>query len=150
MSWKLEYKFVTPSSSVKNQEETVFAQSGSSTFYNKLPESGSNTHNGYRRRGRSAGATYPDQARLSSVLLLFLSRAYATRTLYSQDKRLLRAILLIVVLLNAPVGQYILYPFMLFSTWIHELFHGLAAISVGGSITWYVIHCTSCAFCSNS
>eukprot|EP00985_Skeletonema_marinoi_P025828 scaffold19328_cov213-Skeletonema_marinoi.AAC.6 len=70
----------------------------------------------------------------------FSYRVPTLRELYSQDKRLLRAILLIVVLLNAPVGQYILYPFMLFSTWIHELFHGLAVISVGGSITWLNIY----------
>ena len=66
----------------------------------------------------------------------FSYRVPSLRELYSRDKRLLRAILLIVILLNAPVGQYVLYPFMLFSTWIHELFHGLAAISLGGSITW--------------
>jgi len=86
MSWKLEYKFVTPSSSVKNQEETLLALSGSSTFYKRLPiREQLQPHNGYRRRGRSAGATYPDQARLSSVLLLFLSRAYATRTLFPRQ-----------------------------------------------------------------
>jgi hypothetical protein len=66
----------------------------------------------------------------------FSYRVPTLRELYSRDKRLLRAIALIVILLNAPVGQYIFYPFMLFSTWIHELFHGLAALSVGGSITW--------------
>lgn len=67
----------------------------------------------------------------------FSYRVPTLRELYSQDKRLLRAILLIVVLLfNAPVGKYLLYPFMIFSTWIHELFHGVAALTVGGSIAW--------------
>ncbi|KAL7501380.1 hypothetical protein ACHAWT_010659 [Skeletonema menzelii] len=70
----------------------------------------------------------------------FSYRVPTLRELYSQDKRLLRAILLIVVLLNAPVGKYLLYPFMIFSTWIHELFHGLAALTVGGSITWLNIY----------
>lgn len=50
------------------------------------------------------------------------------RELYARDKRLLRAILCIVIFLNAPVGKYVLYPCMLFSTWIHESFHGLAGV----------------------
>ena len=66
----------------------------------------------------------------------FSYRVPTIRELYDRDRRLLRAILFIVILLNVPVGDYLLYPFMLFSTWIHELFHGLAALSVGGSITW--------------
>ena len=78
----------------------------------------------------------PIQAKRTCPGCCFSYRVPTLRELYSRDKRLLRAILLIVILLNAPVGQYILYPFMLFSTWIHELFHGLAALSVGGSITW--------------
>ena len=53
-------------------------------------------------------------------------RVPTLRELYARDKRLLRAILLIVILLNAPIGRYILYPFAIFSTWIHESFHGLA------------------------
>ena len=43
------------------------------------------------------------------------------KELLDRDKRLLRAIFAIVILLNIPIGQYILYPFMLFSTWIHEV-----------------------------
>ena len=67
-------------------------------------------------------------------------RVPTLRELYDQDKRLLRAILLIVIFLNTPIGRYILYPFLLFSTWIHELFHGLAALSIGGSIIWLNIY----------
>ena len=62
------------------------------------------------------------------------------KDLWTRDKRLLRSILVIVVLLNIPIGQYILYPFMIFSTWIHESFHGIAAISVGGGIEWLNIY----------
>mmetsp|Transcript_25305 Transcript_25305/g.54459 ORF Transcript_25305/g.54459 Transcript_25305/m.54459 type:complete len:297 (-) Transcript_25305:440-1330(-) len=60
--------------------------------------------------------------------------------LWARDKRLLRAILVIVILLNAPVGKYLLYPFVIFSTWIHESFHGLAALSIGGKISWLNIY----------
>lgn len=62
------------------------------------------------------------------------------RELYARDKRLLRAILGIVLLLNAPVGKYVLYPCMIFSTWIHESFHGMAALSIGGKISWLNIY----------
>mmetsp|Transcript_20466 Transcript_20466/g.43917 ORF Transcript_20466/g.43917 Transcript_20466/m.43917 type:complete len:297 (+) Transcript_20466:142-1032(+) len=62
------------------------------------------------------------------------------RELYARDKRLLRVILTIVLLLNAPVGKYVLYPCMIFSTWIHESFHGLAALSTGGKISWLNIY----------
>ncbi|HTR50541.1 MAG TPA: M50 family metallopeptidase [Kofleriaceae bacterium] len=32
----------------------------------------------------------------------------------------------------APFGHYILYPLTLFTTWVHELGHGLSALAVGG------------------
>lgn len=67
-------------------------------------------------------------------------RVPTIRELWATDKRLLRAILVIVILLNAPVGKYVLYPFMIFSTWIHESMHGMAALSVGGKILWLNIY----------
>jgi len=56
----------------------------------------------------------------------FSYRVPTLRELYDRDRRLLRAIIVIVIFLNVPELGYILYPFMLFSTWIHESFHGLA------------------------
>lgn len=50
------------------------------------------------------------------------------------EGRLLTALALIVVLMNVPYGSYLLYPFELFSTWVHEMSHGLMAILVGGEI----------------
>mmetsp|Transcript_21904 Transcript_21904/g.46048 ORF Transcript_21904/g.46048 Transcript_21904/m.46048 type:complete len:292 (-) Transcript_21904:158-1033(-) len=67
-------------------------------------------------------------------------RVPTLQELFDRDKRLLRSILLVVVLLNIPIGSYILYPFMIFSTWIHELFHGLAALSIGGKIIWLNVY----------
>ncbi|KAL7460821.1 hypothetical protein ACHAXS_001262 [Conticribra weissflogii] len=67
-------------------------------------------------------------------------RVPTLRELFDRDRRLLRSILLLVVLLNLPIGRYILYPFMIFSTWIHELLHGLAALSIGGKIIWLNIY----------
>ena len=105
-----------------------------------------NSHNAYNQQQHTltmviveedAALEPPIQAkRACPACCCFSYRVPTLRELYSQDKRLLRAILLIVVLLNAPVGKYLLYPFMIFSTWIHELFHGVAALTIGGSIAW--------------
>jgi hypothetical protein len=70
----------------------------------------------------------------------FTYRIPTLRELFDRDKRLLRAILSIAIIVNVPIGRYILCPFVLFSTWIHELFHGMAALSVGGSIEWLNIY----------
>ena len=53
---------------------------------------------------------------------------------WSKEHRLILALLALVALLNVPYGRYALYPFMLFSTWIHEACHGVAAMLVGGEI----------------
>jgi hypothetical protein len=53
----------------------------------------------------------------------------------SQDDKLVLWLLAgTIVLMNIPYGQYPLYPFKLFATWIHECFHGLAALVSGGSV----------------
>ncbi len=49
-----------------------------------------------------------------------------------ENRGLIAALLLWLVLANLPIVRYVLYPFELFSTWIHELCHGLAALAMGG------------------
>lgn len=60
-----------------------------------------------------------------------------------RDKPLLVAIAAMVLLMNIPkawmVGM-VLYPFKIFSTWVHELSHGTAAILVGGGISKLLIY----------
>jgi hypothetical protein len=56
------------------------------------------------------------------------------RPLLKQEKRLLIALAALLVLLNVPYGSYLLYPFAIVSTWVHELCHGLAALALGGGI----------------
>jgi hypothetical protein len=51
-----------------------------------------------------------------------------------RDISLVRATIVLVILMNIPYGRYVLYPFTIFSTWIHEMCHGLMAILVGGGI----------------
>jgi hypothetical protein len=53
---------------------------------------------------------------------------------FERDKKLLGACLILVILLNINTGRYVLYPFRIFSTWIHEMCHGMAAILSGGGI----------------
>eukprot|EP00977_Amphora_coffeiformis_P015574 scaffold4562_cov178-Amphora_coffeaeformis.AAC.3 len=36
--------------------------------------------------------------------------------------------------MNTSTGRYVLYPFKIFSTWVHEMCHGMAAILSGGYI----------------
>jgi hypothetical protein len=56
-----------------------------------------------------------------------------------RDKPLLRAIVVLVLCLNFSTGRYILYPFTIFSTWVHEMCHGIAAILMGGYISKLLI-----------
>uniref|UniRef100_A0A6V2BML0 Uncharacterized protein n=1 Tax=Ditylum brightwellii TaxID=49249 RepID=A0A6V2BML0_9STRA len=60
--------------------------------------------------------------------------------LLERDTRLLRASLLLILLLNIPYGRYILYPFLIFSTWVHEMCHGIAAIMIGGQVEWLNVY----------
>ncbi|MCO4770697.1 MAG: M50 family metallopeptidase [Deltaproteobacteria bacterium] len=50
------------------------------------------------------------------------------------EGRLLLAVALLVGLSNVPYGNYILYPFSLFGTWVHEACHALAALAMGGRV----------------
>ena len=54
--------------------------------------------------------------------------------LLRRERSLLVALLLVVILLNVPYGNWALYPFKLFSTWVHEMCHGLMAVALGGSV----------------
>ncbi|KAL9185494.1 hypothetical protein ACHAXT_003271 [Thalassiosira profunda] len=57
-----------------------------------------------------------------------------------RDKPLLYAIVAMVVLMNLKELSNLLYPFKIFSTWIHELSHGMAAVLVGGGISKLLIY----------
>ena len=51
-----------------------------------------------------------------------------------RDKDLFIAILFMVFLMHVPYLKFTTYPFLIFSTWVHEMCHGMAAIVVGGSV----------------
>eukprot|EP00977_Amphora_coffeiformis_P018822 scaffold6750_cov160-Amphora_coffeaeformis.AAC.6 len=48
-----------------------------------------------------------------------------------RDGRLILIVILILILSNIEFGWYAVYPFVIFSTWIHETCHGMAALLVG-------------------
>jgi Peptidase M50B-like len=51
-----------------------------------------------------------------------------------RDRNLIIACAILIVLMNISTGRYVLYPFKIFSTWVHEMCHGLAALLMGGRI----------------
>ena len=57
-----------------------------------------------------------------------------------RDKPLLISIGVMTVLMNLHNLSYVLYPFKIFSTWIHEMSHGVAAILVGGGVRKLLIY----------
>jgi hypothetical protein len=56
------------------------------------------------------------------------------RDVYEKDEKLLLSIGVLFLLMIMPFGRYLLYPFTLLSTWVHEMCHGIAAVFCGGSI----------------
>ena len=54
--------------------------------------------------------------------------------LFARDRNLLIVVVVMVICLNFQWGRLLLYPFRLFSTWVHEMCHGWGAILTGGRI----------------
>jgi hypothetical protein len=52
-----------------------------------------------------------------------------------RERNLIIACAILIVCLNFTEGRYILYPFKIFSTWVHEMGHGTAALLMGGRIS---------------
>lgn len=48
-----------------------------------------------------------------------------------QAGRLVLAGLVVVMLPALPLGNYLIYPFMILTTWFHEMGHGLTALAMG-------------------
>jgi len=56
-----------------------------------------------------------------------------------QAGRLFLAAMLVVLLPSLPLGNYIIYPFTILTTWFHEMGHGLTAIVLGHDFERLVI-----------
>jgi hypothetical protein len=51
-----------------------------------------------------------------------------------RERNLLIACVVMVICMNISTGRYILYPFMILSTWVHETCHAMAALLMGGRV----------------
>lgn len=58
----------------------------------------------------------------------------------SESRWLIAAAVLTVVMWQLPQGHYIAYPFSIFSTWCHEMGHGLCALLLGGHFDKLMIY----------
>ncbi len=56
---------------------------------------------------------------------------------------LIALVLLLMLLARLPIVSVALYPFVLFKTFVHELWHGLAAVLSGGRFLSFDIHADS-------
>lgn len=60
--------------------------------------------------------------------------------LWERDRNLIIVIVFLMLVINMPYVRYILYPFMIFSTWTHEMCHGIAALMLGGRIEYIQLY----------
>ena len=61
-------------------------------------------------------------------------RRFTCWNMMKRDSKLWFVTILILVVMNIPLIRFALYPFVLFSTWIHETCHGIACLMVGGVV----------------
>jgi len=76
-------------------------------------------------------------------------RNFVTRFI-QREKFLLIASVVFIILLNLETGRFVLYPFELFTTWVHEMSHGTAAILMGGRIKQLKVFRDGSGLCSYS
>ena len=55
--------------------------------------------------------------------------------LQRQEQALILALIVSLLLWSLPFGGFVLYPFKLFSTWVHEMWHGLAMWLTGAGFS---------------
>jgi len=75
------------------------------------------------------------------------SEYWSCNEFIKRDGRLLLITILIITCMNLPVLRYLVYPFTIFSTFIHEICHGLAAVFVGGKIVKIFIYPDGSGLC---
>ncbi len=67
-----------------------------------------------------------------------------------QVGRLILAAVLVTALPALPLGNYVMYPFVLLSTWYHEMGHGLAALATGSGFEHLVINADGSGYAQSS
>lgn len=54
---------------------------------------------------------------------------------FQRDGRLVLITIGVLILMNIPFLWWAMYPFIIYSTWIHEMCHAFAGLMVGGSVS---------------
>lgn len=67
-----------------------------------------------------------------------------------QVGRLILAAVLVTMLPAIPLGNYLIYPFVILSTWYHEMGHGLAALVTGNRFEHLVINADGSGYAQSS
>src|SRR3569623_137933 len=93
---------------------------------------GSPAHDaGARRHLRTGRAASRGQGREAVV---------AVRTARQESTTLAIALLASLLVWNLPLGGYVLYPFKLLATWMHELSHGIAMTACGAGFDHILVY----------
>eukprot|EP00547_Thalassionema_nitzschioides_P004773 CAMPEP_0194218470 /NCGR_PEP_ID=MMETSP0156-20130528/23854_1 /TAXON_ID=33649 /ORGANISM="Thalassionema nitzschioides, Strain L26-B" /LENGTH=300 /DNA_ID=CAMNT_0038947839 /DNA_START=115 /DNA_END=1017 /DNA_ORIENTATION=+ len=72
------------------------------------------------------------------------------RRVLEREKTLIIVGIIFFLLLNTKTGRYVLYPFEIFTTWVHEMCHGTAALLMGGSIAYIEVYENGGGVCGSS
>src|SRR3569623_1754971 len=67
-------------------------------------------------------------------------RQVAVRTARQESTTLAIALLASLLVWNLPLGGYVLYPFKLLATWMHELSHGIAMTACGAGFDHILVY----------
>jgi len=67
-----------------------------------------------------------------------------------QVGRLILAAVLVLVLPGLPLGNYLIYPFTILTTWFHEMGHGLTALALGMDFERLVIYPNGSGYAESS
>ncbi len=68
-----------------------------------------------------------------------MTRPFTPRSQQEQLGRLIIAGVLVTMVPQLPLGNYLIYPFTILTTWFHEMGHGLAGLALGHDFERLVI-----------
>ena len=68
-----------------------------------------------------------------------MNRPFSPSRQSEQVGQLIIAAVLVIFLPQLPLGQYLLYPLVLLTTWFHEMGHGLTAMAMGWEFNQLVL-----------
>mmetsp|Transcript_13900 Transcript_13900/g.28683 ORF Transcript_13900/g.28683 Transcript_13900/m.28683 type:complete len:471 (+) Transcript_13900:120-1532(+) len=79
--------------------------------------------------------TAGDNSTTNAVLASQKTWGQYVKESFERDGRLVLITIGVLIVMNIPFLGWAMYPFIIYSTWIHEMCHALAALMVGGSVS---------------